>query len=199
MEFERLKKNILADLERLPERYRYHNIQHTLEVMENAAKLGVEAGLSGHEQRLLDTAALMHDYGYLKCYRNNESHGAAAAEMILPGYGYAPADVKIIADMIRATAPPCSPRSRLEDLICDADLGYLGTDNFRVRAADLRNEYMAMEKNLSDCEWYRMEYKFLSAFRFRSPEGEKLFGKGLAANLAGIRELLETCDEKNKE
>jgi predicted metal-dependent HD superfamily phosphohydrolase len=198
MNFERLKTDVLDELLKLPEKYRYHNIEHTREVMDYAVQLGAEAGLSAHEQLLLDTAALMHDYGYLKCYHHNESHGAAAAETILPQYGYAPDDVKAVADMIRATAPCCSPRNKLESLICDADLGYLGTDKFDVRAADLRKEYMAMERELTDDEWFRMEHQFLSAFQYNSPEGRKLFGKGLAASLAKINDLLETRNEENK-
>ena len=196
MDFERLKRDVLSGLRELPNQYRYHNVVHTLEVMENAARLGAEAGLNEHDQLLLNTAALMHDYGYLECYQDHECKGAATAETLLPQYGYAAEDVKAIAGMIRATVPPGHPSNRLECLICDADLGYLGSDRFAYRSCDLRQELMAVNKLLTDCEWYRLECDFLSRFEFKTPEGRKLFGKGLAENLEKVRKLLETCNDK---
>ncbi len=192
MELERLKKDVFEELKKLPASYFYHNTRHINEVMDNAKVLGKAAGLGDHDMTLLETAALLHDYGYLECYEDNEPVGAAAAEKFLPEYGYNPDDVAVISGMILATSFSRKPNNKLEGLLCDADVGYLGGDNFTERSDDLRKEFTKVGRPFSDHEWYAFELNFLVNFKFHTAEGQAIYGAGLAKNTNDVKKILES-------
>lgn len=195
VQLEQLKKDILAMLEeKLPSCYYYHNDVHTMEVIENARLLGNEAGLSEEEQILLETAAILHDCGYLETYRNNEPKGAKFAERILPQYGYNEDEIKIISDMILATSFNINPETKLEKLIRDADVGYIGTKKFFNRSDDLRHEIEEVVHPITDRQWYELEVKYLDKFKFYTSEANKLFSEQLNENRDKINKTLEDME-----
>ena len=52
------------------------------------------------------------------------------AREILPAYGLTRDQIDTICGMIMATRIPQSPSNQLERILCDADLDYLGRDDF---------------------------------------------------------------------
>lgn len=191
-QLERLKKNILAMLEeKLPSCYHYHNVAHTVNVIENTGLLGKEAGLSERDQILLETAAVLHDCGYLEIYKNNEPKGAEFAKHILPQYGYDENDIMIIAGLILATSLNVEPETRLEKLMRDADVGYVGTDEFGRLAENLRREIEEVTCPVTDRQWYEFEQQYLQKFKFYTPEANKLFGGQLNKNRDEIDKILD--------
>ena len=48
----------------------------------------------------------------------------------MPEFGYARKEIEIIAGMIRATIIPQQPKTKLECILADADVEYLGTNHF---------------------------------------------------------------------
>ncbi len=191
-QFEQLKKDILALLEeKLPASYRYHNVAHTVNVIETAGLLGKEAGLSEQDQLLLETAAVLHDCGYLETYKNNEPKGAEFAKYILPQYGYDESDITIVANLILATSFSVEPETKLEKLIRDADVGYVGTKEFMKRADDLRSEIGEVIRPFADRQWYEFELQYLEKFKFYTSEANKLFGRQLNENRNEVQKILE--------
>ena len=63
--------------------------------------------------------------------------------------------------MIMATKIPQSPRNGLEEIICDADLDYLGRDDFYEIGATLFEELKAYNVLQNEREWNRIQVKFL--------------------------------------
>lgn len=194
MQLARLEKDIFQLLKSdLAPGYYYHCEKHIRHVMSEVELFGKAAGLSEHDMKLLKTAAILHDCGYLECYKDNETIAAAFAEQILGSYDYAPEDITKISGMIKATKRPCNPQNRLEELMCDADCGYLGTDDFLSMADCLRREIEELKGNYTDLEWYTFELNFLESFKFFTKEAATARNAGLAKNIKKLRKLIEEC------
>ena len=117
--------------EELPEYLSYHGKHHTLDVLEAAQKIANFEGITDEEEiTLLKTACLFHDIGFTISGQDHEERGCEIAEKVLPDLNYSVDQIKIIKGMIMATKIPQSPNNKLEQIICDADLDYLGRDDF---------------------------------------------------------------------
>ncbi|HEX3009799.1 MAG TPA: adenylate/guanylate cyclase domain-containing protein, partial [Bacteroidales bacterium] len=125
--FHDLQEAILDKLEReLPRDLHYHNIKHTVDVVTEVELIGWAEGVSDDDLLILKTAALFHDVGHTRSYTEHEYYGTVIAREILPSYNYSPEQIEKICDMIMSTKMPPSPRNLLEEIMCDADLDYLG-------------------------------------------------------------------------
>jgi uncharacterized membrane-anchored protein YitT (DUF2179 family)/predicted metal-dependent HD superfamily phosphohydrolase len=150
----------------LPAHLTYHSAQHTLNVMEDAKHLITAEQIPEPEQWILLTAVLLHDSGFLKSYKNHEDHSCEIAKEILPGFGYSPASIEKICRLIMATKLPQTPTNLLEQIICDADLYYLGSANFFRDSEGLYSELKAEELVSSRAEWNLKELYFLKDHRY---------------------------------
>jgi predicted metal-dependent HD superfamily phosphohydrolase len=118
------------------------------------------------DRDLLRTAALFHDSGFLINYANHEAEGCNLARLHLPGFGYTPGDIEAVCRMILATRMPQSPESLLEKILCDADLDYLGRDDFDVISSTLLAEWKGRGKNYTADEWNKLQVEFLKSHRY---------------------------------
>ena len=150
----------------LPDHITYHDAQHTLNVLKAAEHLIEAEKVQENERWLLLTAILFHDTGFLKSYKNHEEHSCEIAKEILPGFGYSSAPIDSVCKLIMATKLPQTPSNLLEQIICDADLYYLGSANFFRDSENLYKELKAEEIVLNREEWNLKELSFLNAHRF---------------------------------
>lgn len=147
---------------------KYHGPHHTLDVMEAAERIGVAEGLSEEDLMLVKVAALYHDSGFLNKYQNNEEEGAKLARRELPRYGFTDAQIEIIEEMILATKIPQSPKNHLEEILCDADLDYLGRsrEEFEAISSNLAQELIDKKLLKSLDDWDPIQVKFLEAHAY---------------------------------
>ncbi len=178
-----------------PERWCYHSLVHTRAVVEDAGEFGLAASLSPAELELLRAAALLHDTGYAFDPGNHEQASAAFARRILPQFGATPEEVERAATLILATKLPYHPVSELEALLCDADLGRLGTADFSEMAARLRRELAAGGRYFSELEWLELEYGFLSNTTYFTAVARERRGAGLLRNLEAMRLAVQRTRE----
>jgi len=146
---------------KIPDSYYYHNVEHTLYVMHNAVEIGKAEKCTEKEIELLKTAALWHDTGYISTYNGHEEESCVLVQQYLPGYGYDADDISRICGMIMATKIPQSPKNKLEEIIADADLAYLGTEQAAVLANNLFKELDALNLLLTKASWNKTEISFL--------------------------------------
>lgn len=172
----------------------YHDLGHTLDVYHAATRLGKLAKLSDHDLLLLQTGALYHDVGLIFTYENHENKSNEIANQILPSYGYTIDDIKIITNMIDATKMPQSPKTKIEELLCDADLDYLGRDDFFLLASKLHLEWTRMKvREIQFDEWILIEKEFLSSHQYFTLESQELRDAGKSLNL---KQLFNICKGK---
>lgn len=182
---ERLRKE-------LPENLYYHDLRHTTDVCAAVERLALMEGVEGDDIFLLKTAALYHDAGFVKQYANNEDIGAAMAQEVLPRFGYTQEQIKKVGRLIQATKVPQKPKTHLQQIICDADLDYLGGDEFHFIANNLKRELMEREVLSTDKQWDELQVKFLEAHTYFTKTAINLRRENKLARLEEIKERLKT-------
>ena len=148
-----------------PELY-YHHIAHTLDIFESAVRLSGWEGIEGRDLTLVKVAALLHDIGFIRVYNGHEEESCVEARNCLPKEGFSEAEIDIVCGMIMATKLPQSPKTHLEKILCDADLDYLGRDDYDEIAPRLYKEIVARDESFTKEAWLDMQIKFLSSHTY---------------------------------
>ena len=169
----------------------YHSIEHTLDVLNAATNLAGLEKISQYEKILLETAALFHDAGMLRTYIGHEEASAEIAHEILPRFKYEKKDIDIISDMIITTKLPQSASTFLEKILCDADLDYLGREDFFMIAHQLQYEWNILNiRQTTLREWYELQIMFLENHSFFTQSAIKLRNDKKTDNLRQVKELV---------
>lgn len=187
--FDYLQKN-------LPSTLYYHNVRHTKDVLQNAIALAKTEGIKGDELILLKTAAMFHDSGFTVRNKNNEVIGCDIAQKNLVNFNYSKEQIEIICGMIMATKIPQTCSSHLQEIICDADLDYLGRDDFWELSEKLYKE-LNEEKKISKIAWYMIQFSFLRKHNYFTISARKLRNKLKQKHLKEIEMRLTLIEDKN--
>ena len=144
----------------------YHNLKHTVDVVSQVEKIGQSENVSEEEMLMLKTAALFHDNGFLIGYDDHELLGVKMAKEELPKYGYTKDQIQIISDLIYSTKFPPAPNNLLEEIICDADLDYLGRTDFIPYSRNLFRELSERKKIKSMSDWNKIQVSFIEKHQY---------------------------------
>jgi predicted metal-dependent HD superfamily phosphohydrolase len=150
----------------LHENLKYHSYIHTLKVYEAVKVISKAEGVKGDEKSLLLTAAAYHDCGFLRSYFDHEFHGCEIAKEMLPEFGYGKEDIKKVCEMIEATKVPQQPKDHLARILCDADLDYLGGDEYDEIADGLYREFLLNGIMIDEEKWLDTQIKFLETHEY---------------------------------
>ncbi|WP_345950184.1 HD domain-containing protein [Mucilaginibacter sp. PAMB04274] len=162
MQFEPAGAYILQKLQReFPHHFYYHSVEHTQDVYNAAAEIGAQEGLTEYEMKLLLTAAWYHDAGFLEGPNQHEEASCRIALTVLPGFNYTGQEIDRICGMIRATRIPQSPQNKLEMILSDADLDYLGRNDFFTIGEKLFAELCTLGVISTRNEWDKLQIRFL--------------------------------------
>ncbi|MBK8805323.1 MAG: hypothetical protein IPO21_01205 [Bacteroidales bacterium] len=152
----------------------YHDVKHTIDVIVHTEVIATEEGVTKEELLLLKTAALFHDSGFMVGYHDHEMLGVQLANEILPKFHYSESQIKIIGEIIFATKLPSNPKNKLEEIICDADLDYLGRADYLPVSRNLYRELLEQKMiNKSEAEWNKLQMKFLQNHKFYTESSKK--------------------------
>lgn len=197
MNFHAAKAFILDKLEsELSDHLYYHGIHHTLDVLYTVEELCYYEKVTPYEEMLLKTAALFHDSGFTVAAQEHERLGCGIARNHLPRYGYKAQEIERICGMIMATKIPQTPKNELEKIMCDADLDYLGRDDFYDIGRTLFEELKASNVLSSEEAWNRIQVSFLEQHRFFTPTNRKRRAPKKQRYLAELKEVIAEY-EKN--
>ncbi|MFL9835265.1 HD domain-containing protein [Chryseobacterium terrae] len=167
MEYEKLNKIILKRLrENLPEHLSYHSVMHVKDVIDSVEKIANSENVNDEDTLLLKTAALFHDTGFLFGSKNHEERSCEIADEYLSDYGYSESQTTKIKGMIMATKIPQTPHNHLEQILADADLDYLGRDDFFTIGNKLFEELSMFGIVNSERDWNLLQEKFLESHHY---------------------------------
>jgi predicted metal-dependent HD superfamily phosphohydrolase len=184
MEYEQAYRYLIPRLEQeLPVHLTYHNAQHTKEVLQAARDLCKAENVNEHQQELLLTAVLFHDAGFIKSHIDHEEVSCKMATEALPNFGYSHKEIEVICDLIMATRLPHKPATLLQNIICDADLHYLGTSHYFTLADKLYHEYKHQGLVRDREDWHKKQITFLEEHKFYTRSAIKEFGSIKKQNL----------------
>tara|TARA_R110002049_G_scaffold304001_2_gene498812 strand:+ start:6213 stop:10001 length:3789 start_codon:yes stop_codon:yes gene_type:complete len=180
--------------EELPKGLYYHGIHHTKDVCESVERLAIWEGIRGEELYLLKTAALFHDAGFIESYESNEPIGAQMAKEMLPNFGYTEEQIELIIRLIETTKVPHNPQSHLEELMCDADLDYLGRSDFYSKADTLKKELIKFGKLKEEKDWDFLQVKFLTMHKYFTKSAKERRDPEKQKRLVELKEVLKKYD-----
>ena len=165
--YSKVEKFVTERLQReLPKNLYYHGFHHTQDVLRSAVMIGTEEKITPEEMTLLKVAVLYHDIGFTKVYKNHEEIGCNMAREELPRFGFNEDEIESICGMILATKIPQQPKNKLEYIIADADLEYLGTDQFEKIGRTLFEEIRIYLDVESERQWNIIQMNFLKTHKY---------------------------------
>lgn len=190
-DFEAAKKFALNKLKNeLSDSLSYHCVEHTLDVVAATRLFGELEGLTNRDIRVLETAALFHDMGFVETYLNHEAISIQIAREALPAFGYSQDDIEVIANLIKATELPQNPQNLLEEILADSDLNYLGRNDMLTIGQRLRSEWEKNGHETTLKEWQALELKFLKQHRYFTRSAIKLREDQKQENIQTLEKLL---------
>jgi predicted metal-dependent HD superfamily phosphohydrolase len=171
--YSRVKEVILKKLkdELLPSFY-YHSYHHTVDMHDSAQRIAEFENIGDHEKEVVLIAALFHDAGFIIDQENHEIHSCTIAREMLPDFDYELNEIDQICDLIMATCMPVNPQNHLQEIICDADLDYLGRNDFKEIGDLLFKELYERSAVKYLDEWNEMQIRFLTNHRYFTSFGQ---------------------------
>ena len=191
MDAEGVRTYILQRLrDELPAQRSYHSLLHTLDVYASVIDIAEQEGIQGEDLVLLKVAALFHDAGFVTSDTDHEEAGCALVRAQLPRFGFNTAQVERICGLIEATRIPQDPKDLLAEVLCDADLDYLGRPDFVPIGDTLFAELRAYGVLGSEREWNTVQERFLSGHRYFTATNRTLREPVKQEHLAAVRAWL---------
>ncbi|QNK64849.1 HD domain-containing protein [Pedobacter sp. PAMC26386] len=186
---------------RKDERLIYHNQLHTEQVVKATVKIANHYQLSDHDFFIVNVAAWFHDIGYLTSCEKHEVRGAALAKEFLESKGVEPEVTSLVMNCILATQMPQHPVGLLEEIVCDADLFHLGSDDFKERNKLIRKEASAFAgREIDKHEWRLKTIILFESHHYHTDYCQDLLSAKKEMNLNELKEkLVKDNPEKEKE
>lgn len=199
MQFEKAYSFLIEKLEKeLPQYLHYHNAEHTKDVLGASELLAQSENVFGDELIILKTAALFHDAGFLETYTGHEEISCEMAKKWLPKFEYTKEEIEKICELILATKMPQIANNKLAEIICDADLYYLGTDRYFITSNQLYQELHEAGFVKNREEWRNDEINFLQSQHYFTPAARKRLEPKLRQTLSQIETRASLSGKKKK-
>lgn len=166
--FQKLRAKVLDKLKTdLDPKLTYHNLAHTKDVMAQVERIAMGEQVSNaNDILLLKVAALFHDTGFLFTYKHHEEMSCSIMLSHLEEGDLTPDEVEKVRGMIMATKIPQTPNNDLEKIICDADLDYLGRDDFMPISEGLKLEFLEFGVIQSEAQWDPLQIRFFESHKY---------------------------------
>ncbi|MBC6112477.1 HD domain-containing protein [Pedobacter fastidiosus] len=172
---------------RLSQKMYFHNLEHTLLVVEGAQVIARHTGLSKDDTLIVILSSFLHDLGYTEKYVGHEQASAAIAVEFLLENGFDESRIELVRGCIMATRFPQYPKNELEMVICDADFYHFSLKEYQHYAARLKAEW---EENLglvyTDLAWDKLNLEMLSRHEYFTGYGKNILQQMKVFNIQSL-------------
>jgi uncharacterized protein len=190
--FEQIREYVEKLFETHPHMFLYHNLQHTKDVVNIITDIADNSGVNEESKELLLIAAWFHDTGYPEDIPYHEEKSTEIAREYLNKINYPSGKIEIIKNLILSTRMPQNPKTKLEEIICDADIAYIGQNDLMNRIALLRNEWeQTINQKYTDTEWLKKNINFIEANSFHTDYAKSKYGDNRKKNLSLLEQMAE--------
>jgi predicted metal-dependent HD superfamily phosphohydrolase len=178
------------------ERLTYHNVQHTERVVRGAMQIADHYQLNDRDYFIVTAAAWFHDIGYFTNPANHEAEGAIKAADFLKQHEVDPEVIAAVEQCILATKMPQTPKNLLEQIVCDADLFHLGTEDFTATNKTMRKEVESIRgTKISKDQWRSNAIHLLETHQYHTDYARLLLNDKKEKNLDKLRKKMEEPEE----
>jgi predicted metal-dependent HD superfamily phosphohydrolase len=188
-------------LNKVNKTFKYHNLEHTKGVVGACEKIAEYYQLQPEDRAALLIAAWFHDSGF----SSGETYGHEAqsiklATAFLQEHSADATMIEKISSCINATKMPQSPGSLIEQIICDADLAHLGTDDFSAKNELLRLELTDFSKEeISKKKWRKMNIAFLENHKYFTDYGRRKLQPVKEQHLDNLKNKIDESKKGKKD
>ena len=178
----------------------YHNFTHTAEVAKAAEEIADAIGISDSEKEILLIASWFHDIGHIEACEGHEDIGIEMAKKYLREIDYPESKIERVVSLINATRLPRNPQNTLEEIICDADLHHLGTNDFEKNTDRYKNEVEAIKgSKISESEWLENNLKFMDEHKYYTDYAKQRFDTQKNINYIKTKKKQKKVNKRLKE
>ena len=145
----------------------FHNLSHTQNVVKHTMEIAMQYKLSENERFVLFAAAWFHDVGYL--FTERYKHEAMSCDIMSKFLSNKVNNVNLIIyieECIMATQLHSQPQNLLQEIVCDADMFHLGTDDFKEMNELVKREQQLKYGNIDIFQFNKDTVKMLEQHRF---------------------------------
>ena len=183
--------------EKLPGIRKYHNIAHTIRVVEKCSEISVHENLPEEDTEGLLLAAWFHDTGYVYGTIEHENLSAEIATQFLKESSVTDILVASVCRAILATKLPTRPKTRIEKILCDADMQHLGAADFKQQSDLLKRERELETKVVIDeMTWNRVNISFLKQHAYFTTYARTTWENQKQINLLHIMNQVQSSETK---
>lgn len=173
----------------------YHDLWHTKHGVMVAATILCEGErVQERDCQLVQVAAAFHDIGFVETYHEHEETAVSLIQHVLPNYHFCQTCIDTVAGMILATRLPQTPKTKLEQILADADLDVLGREDFFIRNERLRQEQGHYGRFFTEKEWLENQRNFLQNHRYFTKTAVARREAGKQSNLRQLTEMLRLLE-----
>lgn len=185
---------------KLSKEYVYHNFSHAEDIAKASQKIGKKSGLNNDELEIVTVAALFHDTGYIEGGDNHEARSIDIATEFLRSKNYPEDKIEKVVSCIQATKMPQLPQDILGEVICDADLSHLGSNDFKEKSALLRLEWEKTDNRIyNELEWLEINLNMLTSHSYFTKFAHKELEGLKTDNLLKLRKRYKKLLKENEE
>ncbi len=157
----------------LSKKLTYHGIHHTIDVLKAINHYIKREKIDTYHAKLMRIGSLYHDIGFTVSHIEHEKEGAEIAQKQMHALEFTKNEIDFVKGLIMATKIPQNPKNQYEKIICDADLDYLGRDDFYPISYQLYLELKSFSIIKNMREWYEAQIKFLESHQYHTKFAQK--------------------------
>lgn len=179
--------------EEMPPVVKYHSLEHTVFVVRAAVEVGSNSELTPEEIEILEIAAWFHDLGYKDSVQNHEELSVQLALDFLGEAGYDQKKTAQVAGCIMSTKMPQTPKNRMDESLCDADLMHLADSNYFKKAELLHMEIEELKGiEINEADWMKMNKDFIEDHTFFTAYARENYKPAKQENLKKVRKRIKS-------
>lgn len=170
----------------------YHNLDHTLSVVEKTKEIAGHYNLVENDMLVLFAAAWFHDVGYMSA--EPPTHEEKSVEIMGPIMKELTGDDNIvdnIAACIMVTKLINEPENLLQEIMCDADTYNLGTKDFKKTNKNVYQEYILQNGYVSEAEWNKKTLDLMENHQYYTSYCKDVLQARKQKNLKKIKSKVE--------
>jgi predicted metal-dependent HD superfamily phosphohydrolase len=152
---------LLSDIrEKWPPHLTYHTLDHIVDVANVCDDYIRHYRIDKEDAKLIRIAAIGHDLGYMTSPENHEEQSIIALSRFLEKK-LNEQQIEKVNGLIRATKVPQKPIDLHQEILADADLDYLGRDDYALLSEKLYQEFLHYGVLKNRADWLEVQIDFL--------------------------------------
>ena len=181
--FNKLQLLRLGDLEEkvfegilntLPENLHFHGPEYARRVYNQSFLLCRSEEIEQEDRLLVRTAALMLYTGFTQDYHNFQNRSSVITREILPDFKYSDRQIDQICNLILATKKPYNPNNRLEKILIDAKMEFIGRPDYSDKIKLLFREVKENGSKINGQQFKKQQLELLFDFQFYTVAAQRM-------------------------